>query len=106
MASPAPAPNQSAHATPAIGDFFHAISGTVPLHRIKLIQQIEQMRGSRVICYLTSLRQGVPGQMADDAIREILDQLLAISNPPIDKLDVFICSNGVYWSDGTQSLAC
>lgn len=62
--------------------------------RIKLIQQIEQMRGSRVICYLTSLRQGVPGQMADDAIREILDQLLAISNPPIDKLDVFICSNG------------
>jgi hypothetical protein len=62
--------------------------------RIPIIRGIEQCRGSRVICYLTSLRQGVPGQMAEDAVREIFDHLLAIPDPPIEKLDLFLCSNG------------
>lgn len=62
--------------------------------RIAVIQDIEQRRGSHVICYLTSLRQGVPGQMAEDAVREIFDHLLAIPERPIEKLDFFLCSNG------------
>jgi hypothetical protein len=62
--------------------------------RLPLIKKIEDLRGSKVICYLTSLRPGVPGQMGDDAIREILDQLLAFPGRPVDKLDVFLCSNG------------
>ena len=47
-------------------------------NRLPLIRKIEELRGSKVICYLTSLRPGVPGQMADDAIRELLDQWLAL----------------------------
>jgi hypothetical protein len=62
--------------------------------RLPLIQRIEQLRGSKVICYVTSLRPGASGQMGEDAIRELLDQLLALPQNPIDKLDVFLCSNG------------
>lgn len=62
--------------------------------RLPLIRQIEQARGSKVLCYLTSLRPGVPGQMSSDAVREICDHLLAFQDPPIDKLDLFLCSNG------------
>ncbi len=62
--------------------------------RLPLIRKIEELRGSKVICYLTSLRPGVPGQMADDAIRELLDQLLALPERPVEKLDLFLCSNG------------
>ncbi len=62
--------------------------------RLEIIHEIEECRGSRVICYLTSLRPGVPGQMTEDAVREIFDHLLAIENPPVEKLDLLICSNG------------
>lgn len=62
--------------------------------RLPLIRKIEELRGSKVICYLTSLRPGASGQMAEDAIREMLDQLLAIPQRPIPKLDIFLCSNG------------
>jgi hypothetical protein len=62
--------------------------------RLPLIKKIEDLRGSKVICYLTSLRPGVPGQMGDDAIRELLDQLLALPVRPVEKLDVFLCSDG------------
>ena len=56
------------------------------------------MRESRVICYLTSLRPGIPAAMEEDAGREIFDHLLAIPERPIKKLDLFLCSNG---GDGT-----
>lgn len=62
--------------------------------RLEIIRDIEQRRGSQVICYLTSIRQGVPGQMAEDAVREIFDHLLAFNGTPIEQLDLFICSNG------------
>ncbi|MCU0293344.1 MAG: hypothetical protein MUF10_15355, partial [Thermoanaerobaculaceae bacterium] len=62
--------------------------------RLKLIRHIEKMRGSRLICYLTTLRQNVPGQMADDQVRVLFDHLLLLPHRPIDKLDVFLCSNG------------
>ena len=62
--------------------------------RQKLIGRIEELRSSTVICYLTSLRPNVAGAMADDAVRVMFDHLLALPAPPVDKLDVFLCSNG------------
>lgn len=62
--------------------------------RRPLIAQIEKMRGSRVICYLTTLRQNVPGQMAEDAVRVFFDHLLLLPPRPIEKLEIFLCSNG------------
>src|SRR5262245_56037166 len=62
--------------------------------RLPLIKKIEELRGSTVICYLTSLRPGVPGQMDDDAVRELFDQLLGFPERPVEKLDLFLCSNG------------
>jgi hypothetical protein len=62
--------------------------------RVKLIKQIEEMRGSTVLCYLTSLRQNVPSQMSDDAVRVIFDHLLRLPSRPVPKLDIFLCSNG------------
>ena len=63
--------------------------------RLALIRRIEQMRGSAVICYLTSIRPGVSAQMAEDVVRVFCDHLLALpfENRP-GKLDLFICSNG------------
>lgn len=62
--------------------------------RRPLIKKIEELRGSKVICYLTSLREGVPGSMTDDAVREIFDHLLALPKPPVERLDLFLCSDG------------
>jgi hypothetical protein len=63
-------------------------------NRRNLISQIEKIRGSSVICYLTTLRQNVPGQMAEDAVRVFFDHLLALPQRPVSKLDIFLCSNG------------
>jgi hypothetical protein len=63
--------------------------------RMALIHRIEQMRGSAVICYLTSLRPGVDAKMAEDAVRVFLDHLLALPFPNRpEKIDLFLCSNG------------
>jgi hypothetical protein len=62
--------------------------------RRELIEKIEQDRESHVICYLTTLRQNVPGQMAEDAVRVFFDHLLLLPERPIEKLDIFLCSNG------------
>src|SRR6266851_1200545 len=62
--------------------------------RIPLINEIEHIRGSRVICYLTSLRPGVPSQIAEDQVRIFFDHLLKLPERPVAKLDVFLCSNG------------
>ncbi len=69
--------------------------------RLALIRQIEKLRGSSVICYLTSLRPNVLAPMEGDAVREIFDHLQAIPRRPAEKaekLDLFLCSNG---GDGT-----
>jgi hypothetical protein len=73
--------------------------------RVKLIQQIEKARKSRVITYITSTRQGLEVQMAMDTVRYVYDHLEAIKaqkvkgkdNQPL-KIDLFIHSNG---GDGT-----
>ncbi len=62
--------------------------------RIKLIEEIKACRGSRVICYLTSLRENVPAVIAQDQVRVFFDHLLLLPNPPVEKLDVFLVSNG------------
>lgn len=62
--------------------------------RVDLIKKIEAQRGSHVICYLTSVRPGVGASMGDDAVRAMFDHLLLLPERPVDKIDVFICSNG------------
>lgn len=62
--------------------------------RLNLISEIESLRQSKVICYLTSVRPNVNAQMGDDAIREFFDHLLLLPERPVKKLDVFLCSNG------------
>lgn len=62
--------------------------------RVELIKEIENLRGSSVICFLTSLRPGAGGQMAEDSVRVIFDHLLMLRKRPVPKLDIFLCSNG------------
>ena len=62
--------------------------------RIALIKKIEEIRGSTVICFLTSLRQNVPSIIAEDSVRAFFDHLLLCPSRPVAKLDIFLCSNG------------
>jgi hypothetical protein len=62
--------------------------------RLKLIRRIEELRGSSVICYLTSLRPNVPARIAQDQVRVIFDHLLLLPSRPVEKLDLFLVSNG------------
>lgn len=62
--------------------------------RIGLVKRIEELRGSSVICFLTSVRPNVPSQIADDSVRVFFDQLLLLPSRPVEKLDIFLCSNG------------
>ncbi len=62
--------------------------------RLKIIKQIEELRGSNVICYLTSIRPNVNAQMSEDAVRVFFDHLLLLPTKPVEKLDIFLCSNG------------
>ena len=62
--------------------------------RLPLIQRIEKTRGSKVICYLTTLRTGLVGAMADDAVRHFFDHLALLGSRPVEKLDVYLVSNG------------
>jgi hypothetical protein len=62
--------------------------------RRKLIAKIEAARKSKVVCYLTTLRGNVSGLMADDAVRVFFDQFLEFERKPIERLDIFLCSNG------------
>jgi hypothetical protein len=63
-------------------------------NRIELIKQIEEIRGSQVLCYLTSVRPNVSANMSDDAVRVFFDHLLLLPTRPVEKLDIFLCSNG------------
>ena len=63
--------------------------------RVALILEIERMRGSAVICYLTSLRPNVDAMMAQDAVLVFIDHLLALPFPNRpERIDLFLCSNG------------
>jgi len=62
--------------------------------RRALIRRIEEIRGSSVMCFLTSLRPNVPGQIGEDAVRVFFDHLGHLPERPVDRLDLFLCSNG------------
>ena len=62
--------------------------------RLQLISKIEELRGSSVICYLTSVRPNLSAQIAEDAVRVFFDHLLQLPKRPVDKFDIFLCSNG------------
>lgn len=61
--------------------------------RKQLFQQIEAMRERPLIAYVTSIRPGMSGQMAGDAIRPIIDQLESIPKEK-KEIDFLIISNG------------
>lgn len=58
-----------------------------------MIEKLERIRGSKIICYVTSLRENVNALISDDAVREFVDHLRTFGEKP-KKLDVFIVSNG------------
>src|SRR5262249_27152941 len=62
--------------------------------RIEVIKKIEALRGSTVVCFLTSLRQNVPSQIVEDSVRVFFDHLLLFPSRPVEKFDLFLCSNG------------
>lgn len=67
------------------------------LRRRDLIRQIEQARGTKVVCYVTSTRPGLEVSMAQDVIRQIyphLEKIKGASGHALPKLDLFIYSNG------------
>lgn len=66
--------------------------------RRPIIEKLETLRGSKVICYLTSTRPGAGGQIAGDAVRQFISHLQRLPSQPVDKLDLFLVSNG---GDGT-----
>lgn len=62
--------------------------------RLPIIDEIERMRSSRVLCFLTSLRPNVQANISEDGVRVMFDHLLALRERPVERLDLFLCSNG------------
>jgi hypothetical protein len=62
--------------------------------RLQLLKRLEEIRGSSIICSLTSLRPNVAAAMAEDSVRVLFDHLGFLPSRPVEKLDVFLCSNG------------
>lgn len=60
--------------------------------RKELIQKIEQIRGNPLITYITSDRQPAGGQIGDDAVRPLYEQLRSMGKP--ECIDLFIYSRG------------
>lgn len=60
--------------------------------RKSLIKQIEEERDSRIITYITGDRPGLMAEMADDAVRPVVEQLRRLGS--LEKLDVFLYSRG------------
>ncbi|MHB1094740.1 MAG: SDH family Clp fold serine proteinase [Gemmatimonadaceae bacterium] len=60
--------------------------------RKALIAQIEEMRGSKVLCYVTGDRAPTASQIGDDAVRPMYEHLRTLKK--VDKLDFFIYSRG------------
>lgn len=60
--------------------------------RQQLIKEIEDLRGSRVLTYITGDRPNVPGHMGEDAVRHVVEHLRQFGSPK--KLDLFLYSRG------------
>jgi len=63
-------------------------------NRRKIILELEALRSSKIICYITSIRENVNSKIADDAVRQIIDHLQKLPEQSTPKLDLFIVSNG------------
>ncbi len=63
--------------------------------RLKLIQQLEKARNSRLIAYVTSTRPNLNVSMAMDCVRRIYEHIKTFStSEPIPRIDLFLHSNG------------
>ncbi len=60
--------------------------------RRELIERVEQLRGSRVVTYVTSDRTPTPGQIGGDAVRQLYEHLRNLGH--VEKLDLFLYSTG------------
>ena len=60
--------------------------------RKALIEELEQLRSSRVLVYVTGDRPPTAAQIGDDAVRPIYDQLRLLGK--VERLDLFIYSRG------------
>ena len=63
-------------------------------NRLRLIEELEALRGSKILCYVTSLRQNIESRISDDAVRQFIDHLQKLPQQPTQKIDLFIVSNG------------
>lgn len=63
-------------------------------NRKKIIQEIEEKRGSKVITYVTSDRFGLSAQIAEDVITLIHEHILSLKEEERVKLDLFVYSRG------------
>lgn len=63
------------------------------LERKKLFKEVEERRARPLVTYVTSLRPGMSGNMAGDAIRPFIDQLECIARNE-KSIDFLIISNG------------
>jgi membrane-bound ClpP family serine protease len=62
--------------------------------RIALIKKIEELRKSKVVCFLTSVRPNLNAQISEDVVRIFFDHMLLLPERPVPKIDVFLSSNG------------
>lgn len=60
--------------------------------RKELIEQLEKLRNSRVLAYVTSDRKPASGQIGDDAVRPLYDHLRQMGH--VKSLDLFLYSTG------------
>ncbi len=60
--------------------------------RLELLRRLEAHRGSRVICYVTSDRQGATGKIASDAIPWIYSHLRSFES--VSNIDLLVYSAG------------
>lgn len=60
--------------------------------RLEAIRRLQELRNSRVICYLTSTRVGMEVSMAMDVIRVVYEHLRRIGHA--EKIDLYLDSNG------------
>lgn len=68
---------------------------TTAQERRKQIEALEDLRGSRIICYVTSTRPNLDSPMAMDVIPVIYEHLRRIETPPKETtIELFLHSNG------------
>jgi hypothetical protein len=60
--------------------------------RVELIKGIEESRGSRVLTYICSDRQGASAQIGDDAVRPMYDHVRTFGK--CEKIDLYLYSRG------------